>query len=109
MVVNTAMLGMLKNPPEPFEDVIRTHFRLKARPITEQLDRWLAEDDGRTLVGDGAQIGPVGKRTQVESDAGGSTNGFAKDVAEMKGLLEALEKGQYSPSKQEDTAMDVDG
>ena len=40
------MLGNLKAPPEPWADVIRTHFRLKAKSITAQLDKWLAEDDG---------------------------------------------------------------
>ncbi|KIJ56783.1 hypothetical protein M422DRAFT_72920 [Sphaerobolus stellatus SS14] len=108
MVVSIAMLGMLKNPPEPFEDVIRTHFRLKARTIMTQLDRWLAEDDGRALLPDGGQIGPVLKKGQAEPDVGSSTNGFAKDVAEMKALLQALEKGEYPPKSTETQAMDVD-
>lgn len=30
----------LKNPPEPWADVIQTHFRLKARSIEAQLDQW---------------------------------------------------------------------
>ncbi|KAG8794758.1 hypothetical protein FRC17_008233, partial [Serendipita sp. 399] len=58
MVVNTAMLGNLKNPPEPFQDVIQTHFRLKAKAITEQLDKWLAMDDG--IPTNGANNGGYG-------------------------------------------------
>ncbi|KAI0787135.1 hypothetical protein BC629DRAFT_1582278 [Irpex lacteus] len=58
MVVRTAMLGNLKNPPEPFADVIRTHFRLKARSIMKQLDDWLALDDGRAIQSDGMPTRP---------------------------------------------------
>jgi len=110
MVVSIAMLGMLKNPPEPFEDVIRTHFRLKARPIMAQLDRWLAEDDGRGLTGDGGNYSPSPKGQEI---AGGSMSTFARDVAELKGLLEALEKGEFkipprSSIEEEGQAMEVD-
>ncbi|TFY83061.1 hypothetical protein EWM64_g951 [Hericium alpestre] len=84
MVLKAAMLGNLKNPPEPFGDIIRTHFRLKARCINEQLDKWLAQDDGRGLAADGATIG--------RGATGGSTNGFAADVQEMKRLLLDLRK-----------------
>jgi len=76
------MLGNLKNPPEPFEDVIRTHFRLKARSITAQLDEWLALDDGKP-ISDGGYGGPKGP-------TGGSSNGFQADVEELKGLLTKL-------------------
>ncbi|KAI0371531.1 ubiquitin conjugating enzyme family protein [Pilatotrama ljubarskyi] len=86
MVVRTAMLGNLKAPPEPWGDVIRTHFRLKAKSIMAQLDKWLAEDDGNATVGDGAY-------TQ-KSVASGSSNGFAEDVAEMKVLLAKLQAGE---------------
>jgi len=41
MVVHTAMLGNLKNPPSPFEDIIKTHFRFKKFEIAEQLDKWV--------------------------------------------------------------------
>ncbi|KAH9899465.1 ubiquitin conjugating enzyme family protein [Cubamyces lactineus] len=86
MVVKTAMLGNLKMPPEPWADVIRTHFRLKARSIMTQLDKWLAEDDGAPTVGDGA----YNQRT----NATGSSNGFAEDVAELKALLTRLQAGE---------------
>ena len=78
------MLGNLRNPPEPFEDVIRTHFRLKARSIAAQLDKWLAEDDGKQTSGDG------GGYLTVKSEAGSSSNGFAKDVDDLKGTLRRL-------------------
>ncbi|RPD67361.1 ubiquitin conjugating enzyme family protein [Lentinus tigrinus ALCF2SS1-7] len=86
MVVRTAMLGNLKAPPEPWADVIRTHFRLKAKSITSQLDKWLAEDDGAPTVSDGAYNGKI--------PGGGSSNGLAEDVAELKGLLAKLQAGE---------------
>ncbi|TFK43556.1 hypothetical protein BDQ12DRAFT_675170 [Crucibulum laeve] len=86
MVVNTAMLGNLKNPPEPFEDIIRTHFRLKARSVSAQLDDWLKQDDGKATMSDGAGY------QVTKSGVGGSSNGFAKDVEEMKKLLKELEQ-----------------
>ncbi|KAG2137095.1 hypothetical protein DEU56DRAFT_912867 [Suillus clintonianus] len=46
------MLGNLKNPPEPFGDVIRTHYRLKSQAIITQLDEWLVLDDGKATAGD---------------------------------------------------------
>ncbi|KAI0638576.1 ubiquitin conjugating enzyme family protein [Trametes polyzona] len=83
MVVRTAMLGNLKNPPEPWADVIRTHFRLKAKSIMAQLDKWLAEDDGAATVADGG--------FHQKAVASGSSNGFAEDVAELKALLTKLQ------------------
>ncbi|EKM80308.1 hypothetical protein AGABI1DRAFT_57960 [Agaricus bisporus var. burnettii JB137-S8] len=84
MVVKTAMLDNLRNPPEPFEDVIRTHFRLKARSIMVQLDEWLAKDDKMVTVGDGG-----GYSQRVYPGAGG--NDFIQDVNDMKTLLRELE------------------
>jgi hypothetical protein len=78
------MLDNLRNPPEPFEDVIRTHFRLKARSIMTQLDGWLAKDDKAVTVGDGG-----GFSQRVYPGAGG--NDFAQDVNDMKALLRELE------------------
>ncbi|KAI0677647.1 ubiquitin conjugating enzyme family protein [Trametes maxima] len=86
MVVRTAMLGNLKAPPEPWADVIRTHFRLKARSISAQLDKWLAEDDGHATVSDGGY--------HNKAPASGSSNGFAEDVAELKELLAKLQAGE---------------
>jgi len=80
------MLGNLTNPPDPFGDIIRTHFRLKARSIIAQLDQWLREDDGKFTAGDG---GCIGSKT---SDAGSSSNGLLKDVNEMKKYLKRLQE-----------------
>jgi hypothetical protein len=80
------MLGNLKCPPEPFADIIRTHFRLKAKSIAAQLDQWLAQDDGKSTTGDGGINGG-------RQEAGSSTNGFAQDVNELKDLLKKLQDG----------------
>ncbi|KAF5321022.1 hypothetical protein D9619_001097 [Psilocybe cf. subviscida] len=85
-VVRTAMLGNLKNPPEPFADIIKTHFRLKARSISAQMDQWLAEDDSKAVVGDGGMVSSGSTRA---SDGGSYS--FKKDVEELKAALRALE------------------
>jgi len=93
MVVKTAMLGNLKNPPEPFSDIIRTHFRLKARSIVAQLDQWLTEDDGKPIGSEGTCYN--GTKQDVP---GGSSNGLQQDVDEMKENLKHLQEhinGQY--------------
>ncbi|TFK75935.1 hypothetical protein BDN72DRAFT_786105 [Pluteus cervinus] len=82
MVVHTAMLGNLKNPPEPFEDVIRTHFRLKAKSIGTQLDDWLSKDDGKEMPNE---------RTYGSSKEGSSGNAMAADIAELKKLMKDLQ------------------
>jgi len=86
------MLGNLHNPPEPFGDIIRTHFRLKARSITAQLDRWVAQDDGKSIAGDG------GSYLAIKPEVGSSTNGLMKDVIEMKKILKELQEGEGSSS-----------
>lgn len=87
MVVKTAMLGNLKNPPEPFADVIRTHFRLKARSITKQLDNWLQSDDGKPIDG-------VNQGGGLRATVGTSTSVLQKDVDDMKELLQKLLDGE---------------
>lgn len=81
------MLGNLHDCPEPFEDVIRTHFRLKARSISAQLDKWLEEDDGGGTAADGAM---VASKNATHGSAGGSSNGFRKDVEDLKLLMNTL-------------------
>lgn len=78
------MLDNLRNPPEPFEDVIRTHFRLKGRSIKAQLNEWLSKDDNLPTQGEGG--GSNRKASQV-----GASNRFAKDVEELQALLTELE------------------
>jgi len=92
MVVNTAMLGNLKNPPEPFADVIRTHFRLKARSICAQLDEWLAQDDGKSTTGDGG----YNIKQLAAAAVGASSNGFQRDVDELKKVLKQLQTEEAS-------------
>src|SRR5258708_3121108 len=81
---NIKMLGNLKAPPEPFSDIIGTHFRLKARSISVQLDEWLKLDDGKSTASDGAY-------SSGRAEGSASSNGFAKDVEELKQLLRELE------------------
>lgn len=90
MVVKTAMLGNLKNPPEPFGDVIRTHYRLKSQTIITQLDKWLTLDDGKATVGDSFS---------TRQDSGGSSNGFKKDLEEMQQLLRQLQDDTFKVDK----------
>ncbi|TFK28765.1 ubiquitin conjugating enzyme family protein [Coprinopsis marcescibilis] len=83
MTVKTAMLGNLKAPPEPFRDIIRTHFRLKAKSVSAQLDDWVRKDDGKQTVGDGGSL---------SRDSGTVNNGLPKDVEELKGHLQKLQE-----------------
>ncbi|KAG8774535.1 hypothetical protein FRC16_005064 [Serendipita sp. 398] len=87
MVVNTAMLGNLKNPPEPFQDVVKTHFRLKAKAITEQLDKWLTMDDG--IATNGANNGGYGVPASSNNTPGLA---FQNDVKELKALLRTIQE-----------------
>ncbi|KAF8165369.1 hypothetical protein B0H34DRAFT_780271 [Crassisporium funariophilum] len=86
MVVKTAMLGNLKTPPEPFADIIRTHFRLKARSILKQLDDWLSKDDAKSTSADG------GVYSNIKPEGSSSSNGLLKDVDEMKKILKKLQE-----------------
>jgi hypothetical protein len=54
----------------------------------KQLDEWLALDDSKaTLADGGGYSAPSGKAANT---AGTSSNGFQKDVEEMKKLLTEL-------------------
>ncbi|TCD63872.1 hypothetical protein EIP91_004811 [Steccherinum ochraceum] len=88
MVVKTAMLGNLKNPPEPFADVIRTHFRIKADTLVKQLDDWLEQDDGKLTVPENHGQ----SRSPPTDDPNG--NGLRADVDELKTLLTKIANGQ---------------
>ena len=85
------MLGNLKNPPEPFADIIHTHFRLKARSISSQLDDWLSKDDGKVTFADGGVYSGVNQKI----DNSGNSNGFLKDIVEMKAILKKLQENLY--------------
>jgi hypothetical protein len=86
------MLGNLKSPPEPFADIVRTHFRLKARSISSQLDDWLSKDDGKVTFSDGG----VYSGGNPKMDNSGSSNGLSKDVVEMKAILKKLQENSYN-------------
>ena len=97
------MLGNLKEPPEPFKDVIRTHFKLKAQSIKKQLDKWLKDDDGRATAGDNVgMIPPLAKLSAVAKaalgGAGSSGSAFKKDVGELKAMLTHLEMEEAAGS-----------
>lgn len=116
MVTHIAILDQLKTPPEGFENIIKTHFKLKSRSLRKQLDQWLAEDDGQQLHADsmncihrtpsGAHSNPnaaAATATATASAAGtaaGTANAgpsrtsgqLAKDIAEIKALLDKLDK-----------------
>lgn len=131
MVAHISMLEYLKHPPEGFEEIIKTHFRLKARYLRKQLDKWLEEDDGKQLYADsmsatrtyqpttgpfagttttiaatianasanatgfdGASAGDVAGNVNASSGKATSskaTTAFAKDIEEIKKLLDKLE------------------
>ncbi|KAI9100511.1 hypothetical protein DFS34DRAFT_614845 [Phlyctochytrium arcticum] len=42
--VKEAMIGILRNPPVGFKDVVRDHFRLKKDEIMKQVREWSVED-----------------------------------------------------------------
>lgn len=79
------MLGNLKTPPEPFRDVILTHFRLKANSITKQLDEWLKLDDGKALSGHGAAYVHGGAGT-TPANASGAGSGYVVSVYRLARL-----------------------
>jgi hypothetical protein len=85
------MLGNLKNPPEPFADIIRTHFRLKSAEISAQLDKWLGMDDGKHTSGHGAEyIGGFATKNAAGGGAAGSGDALKKDCEEMKDMMREL-------------------
>ncbi|KAG2363357.1 hypothetical protein BDR07DRAFT_1607643 [Suillus spraguei] len=75
MVVKTAMLGNLKNPPEPFGDI---------------LDKWLILDDSKATIGDSFS---------TRQDSSGSSNGFKKDVEEMQQSLRQMQDDTFKVDK----------
>ena len=85
------MLGMLKNPPEPFGDVIRTHFKLKASSIVEQLDKWLQIDDGKVTQGDGFGVPNQPAEANNNNTQSSSSSALQRDVEELKELLQRLQ------------------
>jgi len=85
IVVLTQMLGNLKTPPEPFSDIIRTHFRLKAKSISTQLDDWLKKDDLKPTNADGPGYHP-------RESGSTSNNGLKKDIEDLKAAMKKLQE-----------------
>lgn len=95
------MLGNLKNPPEPFKDIILTHFRLKAKSITTQLDEWLKLDDGKAMNGAGG--GYVTLPGSVAPGQAGGSGGSSRSVWHvhlkyLSGAAGGLKKPQTLPT-----------
>ncbi|WVQ95948.1 hypothetical protein IAU59_003047 [Kwoniella sp. CBS 9459] len=86
MTLIDAMGNSIKTPPRPFENEVKTHFRLKARSIREQIKKWKALDDGQETNGDyyGAST-PSTSTTRVGKTA------FEKAAEGMLKLLDELE------------------
>ena len=81
------MLENLQEPPPPFADVIRTHFRLKAKEISAQLDRWVSLDDGIS-INRSNHGGPAGADATPAASARGAQ--LRKGVDEVKAILARL-------------------
>lgn len=65
-----SVLSNLVSPPEPWRAVVQGHFKNKGPSIIKLLDKWLEEDDGRALAGDGhvymnQPAGPPANPTQA--------------------------------------------
>lgn len=92
MVLVDAMANNLKNPPFPFENEIKTHFRLKANSIRAQLDRWKQEDDGRPTNRDNfGLVHAGGPLSSSSSSSGASSSQTPFDIA-AKHLRELLDE-----------------
>lgn len=87
MVLVDAMANNLKNPPFPFENEIKTHFRLKAKAIRAQIDRWKAEDDGKATNRDYVGISPQAP----SSNASSSQTPFEVAAKHLLSLLDELD------------------
>lgn len=82
------MLGMLQDPPPPFADIIRTHFRLKAKSLASQLDKWLQEDGGGTT--DRNSTGNVMTGVSNFGSPCGPRNGMKKNVDDLLAIITKL-------------------
>jgi DNA gyrase/topoisomerase IV subunit B len=69
---------------EIVENEIRTHFRLKAASIREQMAKWAEIDDGRAITGDSHPLGPVVTDRKIITS-------FKQAVTNLETLLDRLE------------------
>ncbi|TYJ53196.1 hypothetical protein B9479_006174 [Cryptococcus floricola] len=94
MVLLDAMANNIKKPPHPFENEIKTHFRLKAKTIRQQIGKWRAQDDKQEILGDNWRDKNDPENTNPESK-----RGFAHCAREVLRLLDELEgkpPGEYA-------------
>lgn len=84
------MLGMLQDPPPPFADIIRTHFRLKAKSLATQLDRWLQEDDGGATDRNSTGNVVVTGVSNFGPSPGGGRNGMKKSADDLLAIIVKL-------------------
>ncbi|RUS23978.1 hypothetical protein BC938DRAFT_474318 [Jimgerdemannia flammicorona] len=97
--VQHAMLGMLRSPPFGFEDIVKTHFRLKRRYIQHQLDRWT---DQNRLETD--HSGP-GRKGWPKFGVGRYGHASGKEIEVIRPELVALLDGL----REEDAKIEVNG
>ncbi|KDN51308.1 hypothetical protein K437DRAFT_55354 [Tilletiaria anomala UBC 951] len=92
MTVSVAMLGLLKDPPLPWKEVIEGHFYHKRQYISKLLDKWVDDDDGKGMYNDGSELmsayGYAGASTQPPKNQGSF---LKKNVDELKELLTKLD------------------
>ncbi|KAL1412563.1 hypothetical protein Q8F55_000310 [Vanrija albida] len=93
MVVEDAMGNNLANPPFPFENEIKTHFRLKADVIRAQLEQWKTIDDGKSTTGD--SYTSVQSATSDRSSS--KATSFETAADRMRELLEELKPSGAGP------------
>ncbi|KIR36597.1 ubiquitin-conjugating enzyme family protein [Cryptococcus deuterogattii MMRL2647] len=92
MVLADAMANNIKNPPHPFENEIKTHFRLKAKAIRQQIEKWREMDDSKEVEAD--YWGGAHAHTSVTSAL--SKRSFEAAAKEVLRLLDELE-GRVQP------------
>ncbi|ORY34658.1 hypothetical protein BCR39DRAFT_513852 [Naematelia encephala] len=91
MTIADAMANNIKTPPYPFENEIKTHFRLKSQWIRKQLDRWKALDDGHPISGDSYSPGVRSRDSKPSERAEGSQVPFDQYADELRQLLDELD------------------
>ncbi|WVF68400.1 hypothetical protein IAT40_003165 [Kwoniella sp. CBS 6097] len=86
MTLIDAMANNIRTPPRPFENEVKTHFRLKARSIREQIKKWKTLDDGQQTKAD-SYGGPGYPSTTINLES----TAFDKAAEGVLRLLDELE------------------
>lgn len=78
---------------QPVENEIKTHFRLKAPSIKQQIEKWRALDDGEATAADGEySSSPLKDGNKDSAIHSGVTSDFAKKAQALLTLLECTEE-----------------